>query len=270
MSKFDVSFSDDAVTFVNTKTNKAEKLAMMDVMDNVTAIRAIRSEQNAAVSASHGAVSLLSIIMDNPRLDEYRGTCPIDSSVPNELKAAIRELETEFLKPLFIQPLLDKGAKPATAEKQWQDYAKGLKEGGSYAVAKGHITKLFAYTGKLPKHGIKLLTVAAIKKLLENLEKPEQEKLGIAGKLVALSLELRKENSEEGSALSAIAALKAMLVFYEAREAENAQAAQAAHEVTIVGDVAASENNIAAQSKVIIDKAISTMKRAHKPETAPF
>ena len=266
MSKFDVSFSDDAVTFVNTKTNKAEKLAMLDVMDNVAAIRAIRSEQNAAVSASHGAVSLLSVIMDNPRLDEYRGTCPVDSSVPNELKAAIRELETEFLKPLFIQPLLDKGAKPATAEKQWQDYAKGLKEGGSYAVAKGHITKLFAYTGNLPKHGAKLLTVAAIKKLLENLEKPEQEKTGIAGKLVALSLELRKENSEEGNALQAIAALKDMLAFYTAIEAENAEAAQAAHEVTIVGDVEA--QSIDAQSKAIIDKAVSTMKRA--PEPAPF
>ena len=266
MSKFDVSFSDDAVTFVNTKTNKAEKLAMLDVMDNVAAIRAIRSEQNAAVSASHGAVSLLAVILDNPRLDEYRGTCPVDSSVPNELKAAIRELETEFLKPLFIQPLLDKGAKPATAEKQWQDYAKGLKEGGSYAVAKGHITKLFAYTGKLPKHGTKLLTVAAIKKLLENLEKPELEKTGIAGKLVALSLELRKENSDEGNALQAIAALKDMLAFYTAIESENAAAAQAAHEVIIVGDVEA--QSIDAQSKAIIDKAVSTMTRA--PEPAPL
>lgn len=245
MSKFDVSFSDDAVTFVNTKTNKAEKLALMDCMDSAAAIKAIRSEQNAAISASAGAVSLLSVILDNPRLDEYRGTCPVDATVSNELKAAIRELETEYLKPLFINPLLEKGAKPATAEKQWQDYSRGLKEGGSYAVAKGHITKLFAYTGKLPKHGTKLLTVAAIKKLLENLEKPEQEKTGIAGKLVALSLELRKENSDEGNALQAIAALKDMLAFYQAVEAENAEAAMVVHET----------NSVDAQSLDIIAKA---------------
>ena len=217
MSKFEVSYSDNAIVFVNTRTNKAEKLDLLETMDAHDAIRAIRSEQNAAVSASRAAVSLLCSILDNPRLDEYRGTCDVSAAVPAELKAAIRELETEYLKPIFVNPLLEKGAKPATAEKQWQDYAKGLKEGGSYAVAKGHVTKLFAYTGNLPKHGGKILTVAAIKKLIENIEKPETANEGIAGKLVALSLELSNADADKmGDFATAIAALKSMLGTYEA------------------------------------------------------
>ena len=141
---------------------------------------------------------------------------PTNESPCPELKAAIRELETEYLKPKFIQPLIDKGAKPATAEKQWQDFAKGLKAGGSYAVAKGHITKLFAYTGELPTHNGKCLTVAAVVKLLSNLERETAENEGIAGKLVKLSEELTNADSDKmGDFATAIAALKSMLLTYE-------------------------------------------------------
>lgn len=248
MSKFEVSYSDDAVTFVNVKTNKVEKLSMVDVMDDGEAIKAIRSEQNAAVSASRGAVSLLVHILNNPRLDGYKGTCPVNENVPSELKAAIRELETEYLKPLFCNPLAEKGAKPATIEKQWQDYSRGLKEGGSYAVAKGHVTKLFAYTGNLPTRNGKLFTVAAIKKLLENLEKPVAEDTGIAGKLVTLELDLRKENSNEGDITTAIVALENMLVFYRARQLENADVAMVVQEHKPVSEI--TSNAIAAAMQV--------------------
>ena len=256
MSKFDVSFSDDAVTFVNTRTNKAEKIALIEAMDDATSLRAIRSEQNAAISASAGAVSLLCRILDNPRLDEYRGMVLVSQSIPNELKAAIRELETEYIKPKFIQPLLDKGAKPATAEKQWQDYARGLKEGGSYAVAKGHITKMFAYTGNLPMHNGKLLTVAAIKKLLDNLEKPETEKTGIAGKLVALSLDVEKRASNDidilGDFSTAISALKSMLATYEGLQREALEA--------LTDAIGNPEHNIQAKSDAIVAAAMATLK----------
>ena len=217
MSKFEVSYTDDSIVFVNTKTNKVDsKEQLFDAFDDNEAINAQRKEQGVAVSASKGAVSLLVRMLDNPRLDAYRGTCPTNESPCPELKAAIRELETEYLKPKFIQPLIDKGAKPATAEKQWQDFAKGLKAGGSYAVAKGHITKLFAYTGELPTHNGKCLTVAAVVKLLSNLERETAENEGIAGKLVKLSEELTNADSDKmGDFATAIAALKSMLLTYE-------------------------------------------------------
>ena len=263
MSKFEVSYSDNAIVFVNIRTNKAEKLDLLDTMDAHDAIRAIRSEQNAAVSASRAAVSLLCTILDNPRLDEYRGACDVSAAVPAELKAAIRELETEYLKPLFVQPLLDKGAKPATAEKQWQDYAKGLKEGGSYAVAKGHVTKLFAYTGKLPMHNGKILTVAAIKKLIENIEKPESVNEGIAGKLVALASELSNADADKmGDFATAIAALKSMLGTYEACYRDSLEVLTATIGNT---DVAESPNDIAAQANAIAAQAYSKFTRASVP-----
>ena len=257
MSKFEVSYSDNAIVFVNTRTNKAEKLDLLETMDAHDAIRAIRSEQNAAVSASRAAVSLLCSILDNPRLDEYRGTCDVSAAVPAELKAAIRELETEYLKPIFVNPLLEKGAKPATAEKQWQDYAKGLKEGGSYAVAKGHVTKLFAYTGNLPKHGGKILTVAAIKKLIENIEKPETTNEGIAGKLVALSLELSNADADKmGDFATAIAALKSMLGTYEACHREALETL-----TSVIGNTDIAQS-IDAQAKAITASAIAKFEPA--------
>ena len=222
MSKFEVSFTDTAIVFVNSKTNKAEKLEMGDVMAPIDAINAIRKEQNAAMSASRGAVSLLCELLVNPRLDGYRGKTPLNEIMPKELKAAVRELEVEFIKPIFCTPLAEKGAKPHTIEKQWRDYYSELNAGGSYAVAKGHVLKLFAYTGNLPKHGDKVLTVAAVKKLLENLEKPEQEKTGLAGKLVTISSELenRTDKTDLGDYATAVAALKSMLAIYETLHAE--------------------------------------------------
>ena len=255
MSKFEVSYSDDAVTFVNVKTNKAEKLAMLDIMEDAEAIKAIRSEQNAAVSASRASVSLLCHILDNPRLDGYRGTCPVDESTPSELKAAIRDLETEYLKPIFCAPMAEKGAKPATIEKQWQEYSRGLKEGGSYAVAKGHVTKLFAYTGMLPTRNGKLFTVAAIKKLLENLEKPEQEKSGITGKLMTIASTIDTHSGDSwdilGDVASGIAALKAILATYEACHRENVEAAMVTHEHKNVNSIASNAMSKAMQPATV-------------------
>ena len=220
MAFFEISYSDDAVTFVNTKTQKAEKLELFDAMSDADAIRVVNGEIKARDNVSKASVSLLSHLLDNPRLDEYKGATPINETVPNELKSAIREIETEYLKPIFSEPLSAKGATAATIEKQWQHFAAGLREGGGYANAKSRVIKYFAHMGSLPvaSNG-KCLTVAAIDKILGN----ELAKVapnvneGIAGKLVKLASDInnRKETTDLGDYVTAIAALKSMLATYE-------------------------------------------------------
>ena len=221
---FDISYSDDAVTFVNAKTNKAEKMALFDSMQDLDAIRVVNGEIKARDSVSKASVSLLANLLNNPRLDGYKGTCPINEQIPSELKQAIRDLETEYLKPIFCKPLEDKGTKPGAVEAQWQAFARGLREGGSYANTKSRVMAYFSHCGQLPKcENGKLLTVAAIDKLLQNAkeaspDKPEDE--GIAGKLVKLSLEIDKRDDAKGKTnlgdnVTAIAALKSMLATYE-------------------------------------------------------
>lgn len=223
---FEISYSDDAITFVNVKTNKAEKLSLFDAMPDLDAIRVVNSEIKGRDSASKASVSLLSHLLNSPRLDGYKGTCPLNEAIPKELKSAIRDIETEYLKPIFCAPLVAKKATPATVEAQWQGFAQGLREGGSYANTKSRVMAYFSHMGMLPitSNG-KLLTVAAIDKILMN----EKEKLakpatneGIAGKLVKLSLEIeiRTEKTELGDFSTAIAALNAMLDTYQGLQRE--------------------------------------------------
>src|SRR3990167_4428495 len=223
---FDISYSDDSVTFVNAKTNKAEKLALFDSMPDLDAIRVVNGEIKARDSVSKASVSLLSNLLNNPRLDGYKGTCPINENIPNELKMAIRDIETEYLKPIFCKPLEDKGTKPGVVETQWQAFAKGLREGGSYANTKSRVMAYFSHLGQLPiaENG-KLLTVAAIDKIMQNAKeqagnKPTNE--GIAGKLVKLSheVETRTERTELGDYSTAIAALNSMLATYQGLQRE--------------------------------------------------
>jgi len=221
---FDISFSDETITFVNTKTNKAEKLDLFDAMADVDAIRVVNGEIKGRDSASKASVSLLSKLLNNPRLDGYKGTCPINEKVPSELAMAIRDLEKEYFYPLFTKPLADKGMKPGTIEIQYQAFSKGLREGGSYANTKSRVMAYFAHIGRLPiADNGKCLTVAALDKILQNAreENPNKpEDTGIAGKLVKLSLEIEKRDDskkklELGDNATAIAALKSMLATYE-------------------------------------------------------
>lgn len=216
----EVSYSDSAVTFVNPRTAKAETLATFEAIDDLQAIRTINAEIKGRDSVSQSSVSLLSHILNNPRLDNYKGVTPANEAIPKELKAAIRDIETEYLKPIFIKPLADKGNKPATIESAWQDFAKGLRDGGGYANAKSIVVQYFAICGKLPTlDNGKLLSVAAMVKLIAN-EKakvtPETNE-GIAGKLFALSkdVESRTDKTELGDYATAIAAMKSMLSTYE-------------------------------------------------------
>ena len=220
MAFYDISYNEDSVTFVNTKTNKAEKFELFEQMADIDAIRIVNGEIKARDNVSKASVSLLSHLLDSPRLDEYKGKTPINELIPNDLKSAIRDIETEYLKPIFSAPMIEKGNTMATIEKQWQHFASGLREGGGYANAKSRVIKYFAHIGKLPlADNGKCLTVASIDKILSN----EMSKIvpdikgGIADKLVKLSLEIenRKETTDLGDYATAIASLKSMLNTYE-------------------------------------------------------
>jgi len=225
MSKFEVSFSANAVVFVDSK-GKAETMPTFGAMAPVDAMKALDRGFKADKSASQAAISALNDILQSPRLDGYKGVTPINEAIPNELKAAIRELEIEYFKPVFTAYHADKGAKPATIETQWQLWAGDLKAAGSYAVAKTFVTRYFAHCGKLPEcDNGQLLTVAAIKKILENLDKPAHVAEGIAGKLVKISAELQTADADKmGDFATAIAALKSMLSTYELQHANALEA----------------------------------------------
>jgi hypothetical protein len=243
MSRFEVTQNETAIVFLNTKTNKAEKLPLLQPMPDDEAIHALTRENKARESGSRASVSLLATFLNHPRFDGYKGQTPIGDLLPKELKEAMREHEAECMKPIFCGMQEHKGAKPATVARQWDEYIGALRAGSSYAVAKGKVLAYFAHCGKLPvaDNGL-LLSVAAIDKLLaiarEDAQAPEQQ--GIAGKLVKLSAELenRTESTKLGSPATAIAALKSMLATYEGLLREDAEAAQRIHEVKTPGDVA--------------------------------
>ena len=222
MSKFTFSFNDNQVIIVDSKNN-AEPLALIDKLDTLESMRAIGTEQNAAVKASVGALSLLADMLADARFDFYKGQTPINEKIPKEFNAALREKISEYLKPAFIADKIAKGAKPATAENQWQIFAGGLNT-GSFSNAKTWASKFFCQLGKLPSlENGKLLPLRAIIKMLENAKLPSEAGEGIAGKLIKIAsdLESRTEKTELGDYASAIAALKSMLCTYEGLYREN-------------------------------------------------
>mgnify|MGYP006266776345 CR=1 FL=1 len=215
MSKFTFSFNDNQVVITDSKNN-AEKIDLLDKLDTVESLRAIGKEQHASIKASVGALSLLAEMLTDSRFDFYKGVTPINEKIPKEFNSALREKISEYMKPAFIADQLAKGAKPATAENQWQVYAGGLNT-GSFSNAKTWASKFFCQLGKLPtmENG-KLLPLRAIIKMLENAKIPTESE-GIAGKLVKISsdLENRTEKTDLGDYPTAIAALKNMLATYE-------------------------------------------------------
>src|SRR3990167_2378501 len=136
---FDISYSDDKIVFTNTKTLQSEPIDLFDAFDDLEAIRVLDKEFKGRKNASNAAVSLLSKLLNNPRLDGYKGTCPINENVPSEMKQAVRDLETEYFKPLFSATLAAKGVKPGAIETLYQEFARGLREGGSYANTKSRV-----------------------------------------------------------------------------------------------------------------------------------
>jgi len=120
------------------------------------------------------------------------------------------------MKPAFIADQIAKGAKPATADNQWQIYASGLNT-GSFSNAKTWAVKFYCQLGKLPTlDNGKLLPLRAIIKMLEDAKIPATDG-GIADKLlkIASDIENRTEKTNLGDYPTAIACLKSMLATYE-------------------------------------------------------
>lgn len=221
MAKYSFSYDDSRIVITDDSTNKIkDKLTLLDHVDHAHAFKVLTQGRKADAKASDVAISLLCDVMNNPRLDGYKGQTPVNESVPNVLKSALREIEVETFKPEFMDALIAKGQTPTQAETQWQEFKNNELNTGSYSNAKSHVIKMFAYMGQLPiaPNG-KLLPLHAIKRMLETFmqskEAPDND--GISQRLVALAsvLDKRTETTKLGDFPSAIAALKSMLSTFE-------------------------------------------------------
>ena len=221
MAKYSFSYDDQRIVITDDSTNKIkDKLTLLEHVDHAHAFKVLTQGRKADAKASDVAISLLCDVLDNPRLDGYKGATPANESVPNVLKSALREIEVETFKPEFMDALIAKGATPTQAETQWQEFKNNELNTGSYSNVKSHVVKMFAYMGQLPKapNG-KLLPLHAIKRMIETFmqskEAPENE--GISQRLVSIALALSKrtEDTKIGDLPSAIAALKSMLNTFE-------------------------------------------------------
>ena len=145
MSKFTFSYNDASVVITDANNN-AETIALVEKLDTLDSLRAISTEQNAAIKASVGALSLLADMLTDPRFDFYKGVTPMNEKIPKEFNSALREKISEHMKPAYIADKIAKGAKPATAEYQWHLYAAGLST-GSFSIAKTWASKFFCQLG---------------------------------------------------------------------------------------------------------------------------
>lgn len=231
-----IDFTENQVIIVNDK-NQAEKIALLDMASDLDAIKFIRKEQDAGKNASVGALTLLVHMLDSERFDAYKGTTPVGEKITPEFRGALRDIEIEYMKPIFVADLTEKGNKPATIEKLWQEYSANLRT-GTYALCKSYVSKLFCHMGQLPKtNNGKLIPINAIKEMLNQVKKQDTEKTGIAGKLITLSndIDKRTEKTDLGDYASAIAALKSMLATYEGLYREQAEQLTMMHQTN--GDI---------------------------------
>lgn len=221
MAKKTLSFTDSQVVITDDK-NKSERIDLVDSLPTIEAIFAIRKEQKTWGKAAQGTLSLLAVMLDNPKFDQYRGKTPIGEKIAPEFRGHLRDIETEHMKPQFEKALRDKGNSEATIVAQWGEYRDSLRQ-GTYAMVKSYVSKLFCHLGQLPvcENG-KLLPINAIKTILANAETPK-ETTGIAGRLVSIATDLanRTEKTDLGNLATAIAALNAMLATYEGLQRED-------------------------------------------------
>jgi hypothetical protein len=259
MAKKTISYTDNQVIITDDK-NKSEKLDLFDIVPDIDAIKYIRKEQNAGKPASVGALTLLSHMLDNPRFDAYRGQTPFNEKITPEFRSALRDIEVEYMKPLFVSDLESKGQTPATIEKQWQEYSLGLRT-GTYALVKSYVSKLFCHMGQLPIVNGKLLPINAIKTLLEDAKPDSSENEGIAGKLVKLSVDIANhtEKTNLGDIPTAIASLKSMLATYEGLMREKNERLTLMHSDGIIGHA----QSVIAQAKQPETPSVETIEAMH-------
>lgn len=256
---FTVSATAKGLVFTDDKNKSESKgFEFHKPVDLMTAIRAVRAEFKGRESVAQGTIAMMVKLLDNPRLDAYKGKCDCNEALPKEYKSAVRALEEEFVRGLIVPELIAKGAKEGDAEAQLQALLGDMKAGGSYAQAKGKIIAWYAYAGELPcfyqdgkADTEKQLTVAAVEKLLVNwkMQHKVESDTSFAARLVSLADELDKRTTDDSGKSniqltgdtfglpSAIAALKGMLATFEGlqREADEARTQLGANDDVIKG-----------------------------------
>jgi hypothetical protein len=209
------------IIITDAKTNLAkDTLQLLDSVEHTHAFRVLTQGRKADAKASDVAISLLCDLLENPRMDGYKGNTPINEPVSNLAKSALRDVELLVLQPEFEAALINNGKTPAQAQQAWTEFKNEELNKGSYSNAKSTVIKMFCYMGKLPKapNG-KLLPLHAVKRMVEDFmqakENPDNE--GISSRLVSLAsaLDKRTETTKLGDYPSAIAALKSMLATFE-------------------------------------------------------
>jgi hypothetical protein len=252
-----ISFNEHSVIFTDDE-NKSTPLDIFDKIGDLESVRAISKEIHAAGSATKGAVSLLTNILDNPRFDGYKGVTPWNEAIPAEFKGAVRNAEDEYIKPIFFAAhgnpnphagvLVDQLSTEQKAERKkfahvsglFDNYLKDMRAGGSYAVARGVVLEWFAKGGSRPiaENG-KLYSVAALKKLIA-LEKAANTEAktdtGIAGQLFAMCQKIEKHEGGDwsfmGDPVTALAALFSLREKFEALQVEQDEQATETFSIT--------------------------------------
>ena len=299
--KYTISTSDTQILFTDAK-GKSEKFDFITPIAIDDSIQALRKEITARHNATAATLSIMVDLMDTPKLDSYKGITPANEGLSKEFKSAVREIEGEYLKPLFTAPLESKGNSVATIQKMWTSFIEDLRVGGVWSNVGATVRQYFAIVGKLPCVYIdgkpqkdKLLSTHAMQKEIANLRTvSDTTDKGISGKLSELMTLVndRNEKTKLGHTGTAIAALEAMLTVFRAidrTEQENARNAAMAKltqadidakqaeplQVQAVEAAVKAKQSIDAQAKAIADKAYksSTKHARHAAlshnETAP-
>jgi hypothetical protein len=237
--KYVISTNDNQVLFTDAK-GKTEKFDFIEAIGEGEAINSLKGEIKARHNATQGCLSLMVQLLDTAKLDEYKGKTPANEGLSKEFKSAVREIETEYLKPLFVAPLEKKGNSPATIQKLWTTFIEDLRAGGVWSNVGATVRQYFAIVGKLPclylegkPQKNKLLSTHAMAKEIANLRTVnDTTDRGVAGKLHDLLdiVENRTEKTNLGHTGTAIAALEKLLNHYRAIDAYEREQALVAYQ----------------------------------------
>lgn len=231
--KLQVTFTDDKVVFLNTKTEKTEGFGYFDHIDAKTAVGQLRKEVDGRPNMTRAVLSLLVDVLQVERLQAYKGLTPLNEALPKEFKQAMREVESGFLRPLFI----DMQVKTLSNEEKGKIADKYVSEawaGGVYAKVKAEVSKYFCQVGKLPcvynddgtPDTDKLLSSDAINRLIANAKadaatpaSDETIKDKHVRRLMAFMVEFKERKADDMPAIDevkmALNAAKVLVTAYE-------------------------------------------------------
>lgn len=143
-----ISYNDEYVIFTDDKNN-SEKLAFQTPDSPDDALRVMRKEVEMRVNASRAFTSVLLQILQNPRMETYRGKTQVGQKIPPVVMSAMRECEDEYLKPHFFA-ILPKSMKETEKHAEWDNFISELRKPGSWNTTRSNVMKYFAHMGKLP------------------------------------------------------------------------------------------------------------------------